>query len=136
MIPAESLRGLMLFYGAFDMDAMLATGFPFIKAFHRALFGKGTPACMEKAEIASTLRHLSAGYPPSFITCGDSDPLLSESEALSRALDELGVRHRDLYFRKPEYKNVGHGFLNFYFFRSSRLAMRESIVFLKECDAS
>jgi len=136
MIPAESLRGLLLFYGAFDMDAMLTTGFPFIKTFYRALFGDGTPDCAKRADIASTLRHLSTSYPPSFITCGGSDPLLSESQALSRTFDELGVQHRDLYFKKPEYKKVGHGFLNFYFFKSSRVAMRESMAFLKECGAS
>ena len=84
MIPAESLRGLLLFYGAFDMDAMLATGFPFIKVFYRALCGEGARARAERADIASTLRHLSPGYPPSFITCGDNDPLLSESIRASR----------------------------------------------------
>lgn len=136
MIPTESLRGLLLFYGAFDMDAMLASGFPFMKVFYRALFGDAEPVCAQRADIASTLRYLSAGYPPTFITCGDRDPLLPESQALSRALDELGVQHRDLYFRKPEYKSVSHGFLNFYFFRSSRVAMRESIAFLRECNAA
>ncbi|RJP28342.1 MAG: alpha/beta hydrolase [Actinobacteria bacterium] len=132
MIPAESLRGLLLFYGAYDMDAMLGTGFPFIKVFYRACFGEDAEACRMKADITSPLRHITAGYPPAFITCGGSDPLLPESRAFSLALGELGVQHRDLYFTKPEFPYVNHGFLNFYFFKSSRVAMRESIVFLKE----
>lgn len=132
IIPAESLRGLLLFYGAYDMDDMLATGFPLIKTFYSACFGKDTEACTRMADIASTLRHLSGEYPPSFITCGGSDPLLPQSRALSQALDELGVMHRDLYLTKPEYPRVRHGFLNFYFFKSSRVGMRESIAFLEE----
>jgi acetyl esterase/lipase len=132
MIPAGSLKGLLLFYGAFDMDTMVRTGFPFMKTFYRACFGKDADACRLRAGIASPLRHLTAEYPPSFMTCGGNDPLLPESQALSRALDGLGVPHRDLFLFKPEYPHAPHGFLNFYFFKSSRKAMRESIAFLQE----
>ncbi len=131
-IPADSLRGLLLFYGAFDMDAMLTTGFPFIRLFYRACFGTDAEASRMKADISSPLRHLTSEYPPSFIACGGSDPLLPESRACSKALCELGVPHRDLYLTRPEYPHVNHGFLNFYFFKSSRVAMRESIAFLQE----
>jgi acetyl esterase/lipase len=132
MIPAESLRGLLLFYGAYDMDAMVGTGFPFTKILYRACFGKDAETCKLGADIMSPLRHLTSEYPPSFITCGGSDPLLPESQAFTKALEELGVPHRDLYFMKPEYPYVNHGFLNFYFFKSARVAMRESIAFLQE----
>jgi acetyl esterase/lipase len=132
MIPAESLKGLLLFYGAYDMDNMLATGFPFMRTFYRACFGKGAEACRMMADIASTARHLTREYPPAFISCGGSDPLLPESHAFSRALEELGVPHRDLFLTKPEYPRVKHGFLNFYFFKSSRVGMQESIAFLRE----
>ncbi len=131
MVPAESLKGLLLFYGAYDMDNMLETGFPFMKTFYRACFGKDAEARGRMAGIASTARHLTSDYPPAFICCGGSDPLLPESQALSRALEELGVPHRDLFLTRPEYPRVKHGFLNFYFFKSSRLGMRESIAWLK-----
>jgi acetyl esterase len=132
MIPAESLKGLLLFYGIYDMDTMLATGFSFIKTFYKACFGNDAEACRQRVDIASPLRHLTSEYPPSFISCGGSDPLLPESRALSEALEELGVPHRDLYLTKPEYPHVNHGFLSFRFFKSSRVGMQESIGFLKE----
>jgi acetyl esterase/lipase len=132
MIPAESLKGLLLFYGAYDMDTMLTTGFLFMKTFYKACFGKDAETCRHMAGIASSLRHLTSEYPSSFISCGGSDPLLPESQALSAALEELGVPHRDLYLMKPEYPHVNHGFLSFPFFKASRVGMRESIDFLKE----
>lgn len=132
MIPAESLKGLLLFYGVYDMDTMLTTGFPFVKTFFGACFGKDAETCRHMAGIASPLRHLTSEYPPSFISCGGSDPFLPESRALSAALEELGVPHRDLYLTKPEYPHVKHGYLSFRFFKASRVGMRESIGFLKE----
>ncbi len=132
LIPPESLKGLLLFYGAYDMDAMLTTGFPFIKTFYAACFGKDPETGRPMAGIASTLRHLTGGYPPSFISCGGNDPFLPESQALSAALDELGAPHRDFYLTPPEYRSVRHGYLSFRFFESSRAGMRESIAFLRE----
>ena len=132
LIGPESLKGLLLFYGAYDMDAMLTTGFPFIKTFYAACFGKDPETGRPMADIASTLRHLTGDYPPSFISCGGSDPLLPESRALSAALDELGVPHRDLYLTRPGYRRVRHGYLSFRFFEASRVGMRESIGFLND----
>jgi acetyl esterase/lipase len=132
LIPPDSLKGVLLFYGAYDMEAMLTTGFPFIKTFHAACFGKDPETGGPMAGIASTLRHLTGDYPPSFISCGGSDPLLPESRALSAALDELGVPHRDLYLTAPQYRRVKHGYLSFRFLEPSRVGMRESIAFLQE----
>lgn len=132
MIPRASLKGLLLYYGAYDMDAMLETGFPFMKTFYEAMFGREREASRQRAAICSPRRHLNAAYPPSFITCGGSDPLLSESRALSSALGGLGVAHHDLFFTAPEYRRVNHGFMSFHFLRSYRRAVRESIGFLDE----
>lgn len=135
MVPAESLKGLLLFYGAYDMETMLTTGFPFARTFYASCFGKGADTGGRMAGIASPLRHLTSDYPPSFISCGGNDPFLPESRAFSAALEGLGVPHRDLYLMKPEYRRVNHGYLSMRFFEPSRVGMRESIGFLEELAA-
>ena len=49
-IPPESLRGLILFYGAYDMDTVLHTGFKGIKFMAEGFLGKDPLLYRERAQ--------------------------------------------------------------------------------------
>lgn len=135
MIPAESPKGLLLFY-----SMALTTWMPCSRrvhpssrpAFYTVCFGKDPEACGQRVYMASPLRHHTKDYPPCFVSCSGTDPLLPKSRTLSEALAELGVHRRDLCLNKPEYPHVRQGCLIFHLLKLSREGIWEAIASLQE----
>jgi acetyl esterase/lipase len=130
-IPSSSLRGLLLFYGAFDFDTVVTTGFPFGPLLVRGFLGEEGEEYRRRAEAASPARYITEGFPPCYLAAGGWDPMHTESQAFDRILGDAGVPHRTHIFpRTIKYLDGYHGFLNFPFSRCSRISLRESMEFL------
>lgn len=129
-VPAECVKGLLLFYGAYDMEDVLATGFPLIKRLSEGFFGEDPELYRQRAQVASPARHVGSDYPSSFLFSSEKDPLHSESVAFEQILNGAGVPTRTLYFSKNEHPLAIHGFLSAFFLRCSRESMREALGFL------
>lgn len=133
-VPAEHLRGLLLFYGAYDMETVLDTGFPMINMMSKGFFGYDPQVYEARVRTASPQRHISEGYPPAFLTSGERDSLHSQSLAFERILDGAGVPHRSVFFTKKEHPlaYTWHGFASVPFFKCSRVARAEACQFIAE----
>lgn len=131
-VPPEHLKGLVLYYGAYDMATVLDTGFAGIKMMSGGFFGYDPQVYAARAAVASPMRHTAPGFPPSFLVSGERDNLHSQSVAFDRVLTEEGVPHRSLFFSRAEYPRAysGHGFVSAPFLKCSRIARRETCEFL------
>jgi acetyl esterase/lipase len=130
-IPAECLKGLLLFYGVYDFATVVHTGFPFGRLLCRGFLGDECDERTRREEVASPARHVASSFPPAYITAGGWDPLCSESVAFDKVLTAKGIPHRTRIFPKTlKYIDGNHGFLNVPFSPCSRIAMRESMEFL------
>jgi acetyl esterase/lipase len=121
---------LLLFYGGYDMDTILHTGFASIEFMCRGFLGVDGHAYRERAQIASPIRHIDPGYPPSFIFSGERDKLHPQSVDFERALTAAGVEHRTLFFDGKRDPEAFHGFISAYFLRPARIAMKAALEFL------
>jgi acetyl esterase/lipase len=131
-IPAECIKGLLLFYGVFDLESVGHTKFPFTKLFVTGYLGRDPDIFTKRAQIASPIRHLSSDYPPCYIATSELDPLHSETLSFIRALQEKGITFDYLNLPRDKYPRTYHGFLNFWFLKPARQAMQGSIGFLKK----
>ena len=133
-IPPEHLKGLLLYYGTYDIETVMDTSFPMIEEVCRSYFGGDPEVYKERAEIASPIRHVTGSFPPAVIISGEKDHLHSQSVAFDRALTEAGVPHRALLFSREEYPLAmhAHGFAAFPFLSCSRIVMKEVSAFLDE----
>ena len=52
----------------------------------------------ERFRLASVTEHVTAAFPPAFISSGNGDPLAPQAVALARKLEGLGVRVDGLFF--------------------------------------
>lgn len=127
----DSIRGLVLFYGSYDIARAAVSGFPLMSKVLTAMFGSGKddPAVMEDV---SPTRHIPEDFPPVFLSAGWKDPLYPESVRFAEQLSSCGISGKTLFFSGDEYPKTGHGFLNFYRTKAARLAMEESIRFIKD----
>ena len=127
-IPVDFIRGLLLFYGLYDLDKSRDTNFFKLETMLKSFLGKAVEYDSEKVKLGSPIRHLTKDYPPVFICSGEKDNLHQESIRFVKKLSKLNIDYKKLFFNK-EYK-CQHGFLNLYFYKSAQIAMKNSIKFL------
>lgn len=109
-LPADSLRGLLLFCGPYDFGLFNwdgALGWP-LKHVMWALSGQRDFQSHRIMDEGSVLRHVTAAFPPAFITVGNADPLQPQSRALAARLQTLGVRVDSLFFDAAHQPALGH----------------------------
>jgi acetyl esterase/lipase len=105
-------RGVVLFAGVYELRMLNLEGpyrwflRPMLWAFTGTLEFRQHPAM----DDASVLRHATASFPPSFVSAGNADPLLRQSQAFAQRLKELGVPVQTLFFDASEQPPQRHGY--------------------------
>lgn len=79
---------------------------------------------------ASVAHHLSPHFPPSFISAGNADPLLSHSQGLITGLASHGVRTGGLMFPADRSPALGHEYQFDLDSDAGREALSRSVAFL------
>ncbi len=108
--PAQ-VAGTVLFCGVFDMS--LARGLRgrdrwFVDSVMRSF--TGSTAYLDDPRFAgiSVVEHVTADFPPTFVSCGDADPALRHSLRLADRLDALDVPCSRLFFEPSHEPPLGH----------------------------
>jgi len=127
--PAK-VAGLVLLYGAFDCETILDTGFPFVKTMLEAFLSRDPVLFKDRARSASPIRHITADYPPCFITYAEKDRLSSQSVAFAAELERQGVEHEVLAIPASECRVIAHGFVSTFWRRCAREATAAASSFL------
>jgi acetyl esterase len=131
-IPRESLSGILLFYGLYDFETVLDTGFAQIAMLAHGFMGADPAVYRRRAAVASSIRHLDSRFPPSLLVSGVEDLLHSETVAFEKELARVGVEHETVYVDRSWYHGGAHGFLMAFFLPSARRATSAAVRFLKE----
>lgn len=98
-VHANQLQGALLFCGLYDMQTVRESGFPNIDFFLNAYTGTESFESFGNIHEMSTIQHVTAEYPPVFISAGDADPLEPQSVALAESLKFTGVDVTEVFFR-------------------------------------
>ncbi len=133
VMPRESLSGLLLFYGVFDLTTVGDSRFPFSPLFITGFLGRDPEEFRKAAELASPIGWVTRDFPACFLATSEIDPLHSQTMAFAGRLAEEGVEHELLVLGRREFPLTYHGFLNFWFSRGSRLTVERSLAFLEGC---
>ena len=112
-ISPDQLAGTVLFCGAFDMS--LARGLRgrnrlFVDSVMRSFTGTLDYLDDPRFSGISVVEHLTADFPPTFVSCGNADPGLGHTLSLIATLERLGVPHETLLFDADHVPPLGHKF--------------------------
>jgi acetyl esterase/lipase len=110
-VAQGQIAGALLFCGVYDIRAMGQDGGVlgwFVQTAGWAYSGTRDWRASEEFASIEFLPHLTAAFPPTFISAGNADPLAQQSVALAEALEDRGVAVERLFF-PPEYQPaLGH----------------------------
>lgn len=108
---ASDLRGVILFCGVYDMAALGQGGGLlgwFVHAAGWAYSGTRDWRTDPGFATATVTPHVTAAFPPAFISAGNADPLAPQSVALAARLGALGVAVDTLFFPPGYAPALGH----------------------------
>lgn len=99
-LRADQLGAMLLLSGAYDPSAVNFEGDYgwFLKTVLWAYSGVKNFRADERFRLMSVTGHVTATFPPGFISSGNGDPLAPQAVALAQKLSQLGVRVDTLFF--------------------------------------
>jgi acetyl esterase/lipase len=130
-MPRPSLRGVVLFCGPYDPASMNFEG-PFADFMRTVIWsyiGTRDPRDARVEKMAVT-PHVTATYPPAFISVGNADPLAPQSIALAEALRARRVEVDTLFFPGDHSPQLGHEYQLLLSTDAGRLALERAVAFL------
>jgi acetyl esterase len=96
--PAQSLRGVMLHCGIYDIYTVPRAGFPAMDTYLWSYIGQRHYLQTQAADEMSTAKHATSAFPPTYINAADFDPLESQAYELEAILRREGVRVTSRYW--------------------------------------
>lgn len=99
-LPVNHVKGLILFCGAYSVRPINGQGShgKFLGSVLWAYGGKKNIAANEKLSTLGVVDYITPSFPPSFISAGNGDPLLSHSRKLAEVLQANGTPIDTLFF--------------------------------------
>jgi acetyl esterase len=128
----EPLRGVALFCGPYDATPLKFEG-PFANFMRTVVWSYlGTRDAHDpRVGQISVTPHVTAAYPPAFISVGNADPLAPQSVAFAEALRAKGVKVDSLFFPNDHRPPLNHEYQLLLGTEAGRLAFERLIAFLK-----
>jgi len=128
-ISKQYIAGLVLLYGAYDLEAGLFSNIPFIQYWHDLLLGE--QADNDWLSLASPLRHVHYQLPPIFLAAGEADPLFSQSIMLARKLKAMEHPYATAFYDRETHPDGQHLFFTLQLKDCAQEMLQESLRFLK-----
>ena len=125
-----AIKGLLLFYGVYDLVDLLERDFPYKESLLEAFMGPDKSTYQRRSWLASPQLHITDRFPPCFVSAGEMDPGFYQSEDFCDVLAEKKIPHAKLFFLKNEYPSANHAFLNFYRRDPAKIAMIQAQEFI------
>lgn len=99
-LEPRQLAAVMLLSGAYDIGSVDLDGDQgwFLRTVLWAYSGTRNFLADERFMLASVSDHVTAAFPPAFVSSGNGDPLAPQAAALARKLEALGVPVDSLFF--------------------------------------
>jgi acetyl esterase len=131
-IERGSLRGVVLYCGPYDSTDLNFEGpfADFMRTVVWSYIGTRDPQDARVRGMAVT-PHVTAAYPPVFISVGNADPLAPQSVAFAEALRARGVDTDALFFPPDHQPPLRHEYQLLLSTDAGRLAFERSVAFLK-----
>jgi acetyl esterase/lipase len=132
LVGRSQLAGLLLYCGPYDAEAVNYEGAMggFLRTVLWSYFGRKDFREDPRLKYFSVVNHVTAAFPPTFISVGNGDPLRLQSQALATKLAGHGVKVETLFFPADRQPALPHEYQFNLDNEAGRLALERSTEFL------
>ncbi|REE08313.1 acetyl esterase/lipase [Winogradskyella pacifica] len=132
-IERSKIKGLILYCGAYNAKNLSNEGAFgwFLNTVLWSYSGEKDFTSDPYFNTASIIDYVGHNFPPSFISAGNGDPLLSHSQELATKLQSLNVKTDTLFFDKNFKPELPHEYQFDLDVEAGRIALERSISFLE-----
>lgn len=132
-INSQKLSGMLLYCGPYDAGKVNLQGNlgSFLRTVLWSYSGKKNFKQDAGFKPASVINYISAKFPPSFISAGNGDPLLTHSKELADKLQKIGVDVDTLFFPAAYRPVLPHEYQFNLDSEAGRMALSRSLRFLQ-----
>lgn len=127
---SQNIRGLGLYYGAYDLTTFDQSNFGIIRTMGDYFKINLSDNVQEYFLKYSPAQYVTNNFPDTLLICGKRDKMFDQSENFVEVLEKNGVKYQLLFFPKTN-KDAMHGFLNFINSSSSEKAFQTLLEFFK-----
>lgn len=133
-IERTALRGVILHCGAFDATTVnLEGGFGgFLRTVLWAYFGSKDFLNDPRLSQFSVINHITADFPPTFISAGNADPLGSQSTAFAAKAESTGIVVDKLFFAEDYTPPLGHEYQFTLETEAGKEALARAVAFVRK----
>jgi acetyl esterase/lipase len=128
-VPSAALRGVVLFCGIYDMRTLSGTGFPGLRTYLWAYTGARDWTSYPQIDQLSTVLHITAQYPPTFLSDGDADYFRLQAAEFASALERNAVPVTTLLWTGTG-DGLGHEYQFNFHLPEARTAFQRTLSFL------
>lgn len=137
-VKPDQIVGMLLYCGPYNVRSVNLSG-PFGQFMTTVLWSYSGDQNFSENEyfaLANVTDYVTAAFPPSFISAGNSDPLLPHSVTLADRLKQLGVQTDTLFFPADHEPGLGHEYQFVLDTEAGQLALERSVQFLEQAVGS
>jgi acetyl esterase/lipase len=128
-VPPATLRGVVLFCGIYDMGTLSGTGFPGLRTYLWAYTGTRDWTSYPEVDQLSTVKNVTAKYPPTLLSDGDADYFRSQTAEFASALKRDSVPLTTVLWNGTE-DGLGHEYQFNFNLPEARTAFQRTLGFL------
>lgn len=130
-----ALRGVILFCGLYDMDSVASTGFPALRTYLWSYTGHRNWTTYPDIDQLSTTKQVTSGYPPTFISAGNTDPFEPQARELAETLQSRAVPVTTLFWDETS-DELGHEYQFNFLLPEAQDALDQTQAFISKYTAS
>ena len=127
----DALRGLLLCCGPYNMDTVIKSHFPAIRTFMWAYTNEKKLHKFARKDELSTVKNVTADYCDVYITCGNADPFLKQTNELIKVLEGANVSC-SAYMPVSKGKKLGHEYQFLIGTREADEALGKAVDFIEK----
>jgi acetyl esterase/lipase len=109
-LDASSVKGMILYYGVYDLRSFLSIKRRFLLTYLQCLINTKDFKNSKLLDEASPINYISREFPPTLLLAGECDPLTPQTLEFSRKLKDNNVKTKTVIYKESDYPDASHGF--------------------------
>lgn len=130
-LPAGHVKGIILYSGPYNFDTVGKDNFPGFRMYAWSYTGQKDYESYARLDELSTVQHITAAFPATYLTTGDADPLAPQTAELDSVLRANGVAVTSRFWTGSQ-QGLPHDYIYDLTTKAAQTAFQDVVTFIRK----